>query len=590
MVKRSAFFLLVSAAMVTASVVPIGAAAGAGSGDRLVTVGSPRSPFSQNKQNEPAMAVDANHPNVMVAGSNDQIDEEACNAGPDTDCPFTPGVGVSGVYFSFNHGASWTQPTYQGLTARNCLGKPGNNDPLCQPEVGSIGTLPNYYENGLVSDGDPGLAFGPVPDSHGNFSWSNGSRLYYANLTSNLPGKSTFKGSEAVAVSRTDDVQAAAAGKNDAWMAPVITSRQTATTFSDKDQIWADNAASSKFFGNVYVCVGDFEGSGNGSTLSLEVDRSTNGGDTWTHKRVTKLYGPSEAGVSGCTVRTDSHGVVYVFVDEFGLGQPGQGHHLMIKSTDGGRTWSKPVSIGLAVDTCFVVQFDGTSGRCVEDGIAGARDDLSSAPSVDIANGAPSGTDATNEIVRTWVDGRRGLAHPPVFTSYSTDNGSTWSAPMAAQSPGDRGYYSAIAISPDGTDAYLVYNAFTTPFRRNTTSPRGLVGVMKHANITGGKLGAWTTLHRGQVGDPRSSAQNNLVLEFLGDYVYAAATRTYGAAVWNDTRNGADCPAIDRWRAAYQKAVKKGTPLPTPPAPEQACPANFGNSDIYGAAFPDPTP
>ena len=38
-------------------------------GDRLVSVGSPSSPFSQNKQNEPALAVDASRPNILVAGA-----------------------------------------------------------------------------------------------------------------------------------------------------------------------------------------------------------------------------------------------------------------------------------------------------------------------------------------------------------------------------------------------------------------------------------------------------------------------------------------------------------------------------------------
>jgi len=253
---------------------------------QLPTVGGATSPFSENKQNEPALAVDANNNQTLVAGANEERDMEACNAGDDTTCPFTPGVGTSGIYFSFNGGTSWTQPTYTGLSGRGCQGIVGNSDPGCTPTTGPIATLPKYVENGLVSDGDPAVAFGPRRDANGNFSWSAGSRLYYANLTANVGATrsdQTFKGFEAIAVSRTDNVQAAAAGNANAWMDPVVISKQSSTTFSDKEQIWADNALSSQFFGTVYVCWASFVGQelGNAAPAPLVVAVSHDGGDTW---------------------------------------------------------------------------------------------------------------------------------------------------------------------------------------------------------------------------------------------------------------------------------------------------------------------
>ena len=577
MKKLSAIPLAAALALIAASTA-IGAAS-----DTRVSIGSPPAPFSQNKQNEPTIAVDAHAPNVLVAGSNDNIDMEDCNAGDPRTCPFTHGVGVSGVYFSFDSGQSWTQPTYTGWSARNCVGAPGYT---CNPGVGPIGTLPWYYENGIVSDGDPAVAFGPKPVA-GSFSWANGSRLYYANLTSNFGAtrsEESFKGFEAIAVSRTDNVQAAAANVKSAWMQPVLISHQSTTTFSDKEQVWADNASSSPFFGNAYVCWANFVGQekGNAAPAQLQVAVSSDGGDTWSvHPIGAAANNGQRNPLDGCTIRTGSDGTAYVF----GVGTVSSAGHasfeLMSTSANGGQSWSSPTAVAGPVTQPGVV--DRVLGRPTIDGIAGARSDLAPAPSVDIANGAPTGGDATNRIVMSYVSGD--LATPHVYFTESSDGGATWSAPRPIERTGDRGYYTAPAISPNGTDVYVVYNAFTTPYRTDTTSPRNLVGVVLHADVSGSTTGGFTSIHRGANGDPRGSSQNNLVGEFLGDYVYATATRTFGAAVWNDARNAADCPAIDAWRMS----LRDGTTVPRP-APEQDCPATFGNSDIYGGAYPDPTP
>src|SRR4051794_31366722 len=563
--------------------------AGAFNPDVLVSNGSPPRPFSQNKQNEPAMANDANHPNMLVAASNDEIDMEPCNSGADNTCPFTPGIGVSGVYFSFDRGTTWTQPTYTGLTARDCPDTVGP-DAGCTAHTGPIGTLPWYAENGLQSDGDPAVAFGPRPGP-GGFSWSDGSRLYYANLTSNTGAtrsEQTFRGFEAIAVSRTDDPQTAAGGGaagKAAWMPPVVISRQSSTTFSDKEQIWADNASSSPFFGSVYVCWAAFRGQekGNAVPAPLQVAVSHDGGSTWKQHQISSAANNGQRNpTDGCTIRTDSRGRAYVF----GVGTSVQGgkqaFELMSTSNNGGTSWSRPTPVAGPVNQPGAI--DPVQGRPVIDGVAGARSDLAPAPSVDIANGAPTGADATNRIVMTYVSGP--LATPHVFFTESTNRGVRWSAPRTIETAGDRGLFTAPAISPNGRDVYVVYNAFTTPFQPTTATPRNLVGVVRHANAgVTAPTGAFTELHRGEAGDPRSSSANALTSEFLGDYVYATATRSYGAAVWNDSRRGADCPAIDAWRQALENGQS-----PPAPAPEQQCPANFGNSDIFGGTYPDPTP
>jgi hypothetical protein len=568
MLRRAAISVLLLASAAVLAVPALAGAASTGatvtvaSTEANVTVGSPATPYLPNGSNEPALAMDANHPAVLAAGANDLVDSAPCQG---SSCNLTPDIGISGVYFSFDSGGTWTQPTYTGLTAQNGT-----------THVGPIHTLPGYFERGMSSHGDPALAFGPKPGPNG-FSWSNGSRLYYANLAFPLSTGSGFAGASAAVVSRTDNVRAAAAGDQSAWMDPVIASKQNTALLTDKDDIWADNASSSPFFGNVYLCNVAFR-STNSRPEPLIVDVSADGGSTWRQHQLSAATNNAQTGGrQGCAIRTDSAGVVYVVWEGADV-RTGQSVFFLARSFDGGSTFDKPRPIATVHDVGVP---DPVSGRIVFDGFAGTRTD--SFPSLDIANGAPGGADATNTIVLTWPDGA--LNHEQALVQTSTDQGKTWSAPVNAAQAGDRPDNPAVAISPNGTDLYLVYNAYLQPFQTTTASPRLMQGVTRHADVgPGGAVGTFTTLHRGVAGDARGTTRT-LNRELIYDYQYAAASRGYGAVVWMDARDATDCPAVD----AYRQSLIDRSPI-TAPSPLTDCPPDFGNLDIYSGSFPDPTP
>ena len=99
--------------------------------------------------------------------------------------------------------------------------------------------------------------------------------------------------------------------------------------------------------------------------------------------------------------------------------------------------------------------------------------------------------------------------------------------------------------------------------------------------------GSWSVIYNGST--DTSAGHNDLrgtypghdiYQERVGDYVYAAATATYGLGVWTDAQNATVCGPVQSYRAASLAAGTLALPAPWPLAD---CPGTFGNTDIWSA-------
>ena len=90
------------------------------------------------------------------------------------------------------------------------------------------------------------------------------------------------------------------------------------------------------------------------------------------------------------------------------------------------------------------------------------------------------------------------------------------------------------------------------------TSPRPYHGVFLTAPLgAGGAPGSWSVVYNGSTvttgghNDLRGTYPgHDIYQERVGDYVYAAATATYGLGVWTDAQNATVCTPVQDYRAA----------------------------------------
>ena len=347
-------------------------------------------------QNETAIAVDPNNPNRIVGGANDYVTRTWDCTVNGTPCSAL-GDGYSGTYYSNDGGSHW------------CCNSDPNSDYTPTTDPSQIGTLIPGVER-LVggqydAGGDPSVAF----DSQGHVFYCGLGFDRTAPPSTVAVNKGTFDG-----------------GGNLTWGAPTFINPSTSpSTLNDKPWIAVDSHSGSPFQDRIYVTWTRFifnAHNGNYVQSPIFFVYSTDGGATFSAPENISANAHYSQG-SHPVVAPD--GTLYVFWDG-STRLASLDSTYMVKSTDGGATWSQPLSISTLRD---IPPLNNTAFR------------VNSYPA---AAAAPNG-----DLYATWateVDN-----HSVAVYSSSTDAGQTWSDPAPVFAAGDRTAdgYPVVQPTPD---------------------------------------------------------------------------------------------------------------------------------------------
>jgi len=256
---------------------------------------------------------------------------------------------------------------------------------------------------------DPWVAFGP------------GGRAYFVSLgfDANQVGNGVF-------VSSSDD-----GGLT--WGDPVTVHLGSGTTFDDKEAVVVDTRADSPYRGRVYVAWDEVV---TNQGQPVVVSWSDDGGASFTPPAVIR----QGRGV-GVVPVVGPGGVLHaVWLDFANLNSPTL---QASRSTDGGATWSFPVTISF-------VRVSGVAGARTSEGLP--------AVAVDSRNG---------NLYVAWQDDRANPGVDRLLFSRSTDGGETWSAPRpVGDGPADAPDFTpAVAVTPEGQVGVSYYSLRNDPDR-----------------------------------------------------------------------------------------------------------------------------
>jgi hypothetical protein len=321
-------------------------------------------------------------PNARASGGAQPVNENAITVNPATNTDLISTANdyncatIQGIYASTDSGSTWTSTCTTPLPGNSGLGDP----------------VPAYNSNGIA---------------------------YVVGINTPDGGATGV-----IAIQRSND-------KGITWQAARQAVPNTLGGIADKPWLEVDTNTTSPFNNSVYVSVTQFDFSSNSQ---ITVSRSRNNGNTWATANASTLQTfPDVAQFTDMAVGRD--GTVYLSylkcraTSPFGTCGGTTATMVFQKSTDGGVTWSAPVTMAtvrLAPSNCgaFYGCLPNTAQR------------VSNIPTIAVDNSTGPNSGKLYSVMYNF---RNGAMKIQVVSS--TNDGSTWSAPkvvVPANVPGDQ--------------------------------------------------------------------------------------------------------------------------------------------------------
>jgi len=482
--------------------------------------------IARGRQNEPAAVVDPRNASVILGSSNDYCGVFGPPGDPATGIPAGP-VWL-GYYRSQNAGASFQSSLVPGY--------PGDTSPFAA--LAHIRT---------ASAGDPVIAW----DGHG--------RAFFGSESSGDPsGSPKGFGDEWVATYVNSGGGSINDGKRYVGTVTVAKGSSAAATgkFNDKTAIEADRTGG-RFDGNVYFAWSRFTGF---NVSNIYFVRSTDHGATFS---APMLLTPSSGNLQDPRIDITGNGDVYVTYDTGAMknGQPAGVQ--IVKSTDGGVTFSKPTQLvtyapweetdqstaggtnrdcGDGIDAC-VAGYTFFRNDSSTDSATDQRDHAhqyvylvydASIPGTQVATGNTYGTEG----------GGTGSQAGTYFVRYNGATGTHTAPRLISPSPvGDQSYP---AISADGGYLHTMWWDSRNDRCYSPTRPIGncadrstVPALDVYAARSTDAGNTWTTATK--VTNVKSNGNfeqfDDRQVPFGGDYLWVSSVGSFAFSTWTDWRN-----------------------------------------------------